>query len=159
VGGSVLANDALGVLIHSSVIFGNASQFDGGGGRSCAPPPSGFFGSNQSPVFSDYEDNSIGGNLTVQDVATCWMGIIRNTIGGTVEDLSNSFTDPDANEVHTNQIGGGISCEGNSPQVQFGDGHAVQNRVHGGAVGECSFTALQPNPAPSGPLQPISVQA
>jgi len=161
VGGSIIANDALGVIIHSSVIFGDISQYGGGGGESCATPASGFFASAGSPVFSDYEDNSIGGNLTVQDLETCWMGIIRNTIGGTVEDLSNVFGDPDANEVHTNQIGGGISCEDNSPQVQFGDSAGgTPNRVHlGGAVGECSFATVLPNPAPAGPLQPISVQA
>ena len=32
---------------------------------------------------------------------SCWFGLFRNTVGGTVRDSHNTFADPDANEVIT----------------------------------------------------------
>jgi hypothetical protein len=158
IGGTIHANGALSVLLHSDVIEGSIIQNGGGGGESCAPPTTGYFASIQSPIYSDYEDNQIGGDLTIQGLSTCWMGAIRNIIGGSLEDLNNSFGDPDANETNSNVIAGSIGCFDNSPQVQFGDGmNAVPNEVGGSALGECAFGVLQQNPVPTGPLAPISV--
>jgi hypothetical protein len=58
-----------------------------------------------------------------------------------------------------------MTCANNDPAVQFGDTHAAPNLVAGSASGECAFTVLKPNPAPSpgpppvaaGPLEHISV--
>jgi hypothetical protein len=157
IGGNIIATGALGVLVHSSVIFGDITQSDGGGGASCATPDSGYFASTQAPAYSDYEDNSIGGNLTVQYLDTCWFGAERNTVGGSVEILGNTFGDPGADEVLSNQIAGSISCTDDSPQVQYGSTVRMPNQVQGWADGECGFTVLKPDPAPSGPLTPISV--
>lgn len=159
IGGNIIANGALAVLVHSSVVFGDITQSDGGGGPSCATPSSGYFASMQSPPFSDYEDNQIGGTLTVQYLDSCWFGAQRNIVGGNVEIHGNVFTLSNADEVLTNQIAQNISCTDDSPVVQYGTSTHGPNKVHGSADGECAFTALQPRPAPSGPLTPISVPA
>ena len=51
-----------------------------------------------SPVFSDYE-GLIDGNLSVTGLQTCWTGVLRNHVGGSVTDRNNRFGDPDAGEV------------------------------------------------------------
>lgn len=159
IGGNIIALSALAVIVHSSVIFGDVTESDDGPGLSCATPATGYFASTQSPAYSDFEDNSIGGNLTMQYMSTCWLGALRNTVGGNVEVRGNLFGDPGAPEVISNQIAGSISCTDDSPPVQYGNAvMGVPNKVHVWADGECAFTALQPNPAPSGPLTPISVQ-
>jgi hypothetical protein len=155
--GNLVATDALGVLVHASTIDGNVVQRGGGGGLSCAPPSSGYFGVSHSPVFSDYEDNTVHGNVVVRGLRSCWFGALRDTVDGNVVVRDNSFGDADANEVISNRVAGNAVCSGNSPQVQFGDSMGTPNRVGGAAVGECGFHTLKHNPEPNGPLTPISV--
>lgn len=171
--GSIIAAAPLGVVVHDSVILGSTDELGGGGGLSCIPPSTGIFATLQSPVFSDFEDNWIGGSLIVGGLQTCWEGALRNNIQGNLEDIGNVFADPDANETLSNQVHQNIDCSGNSPQVQYGDSGGTPNVVSGSASGECSFSALAPNPAanlsttpgstppfyPAGPLAPISVPA
>jgi len=62
-------------------------------------------------------------------------------------------------EVNSNVVLQDIQCLRNSPAVQFGDATmGVPNKVAQHATGQCSFKTVQPNPAPSGPLTPISVK-
>jgi hypothetical protein len=157
VSSDVTANGALGVIIHDSYIKGDVRQIGGGGGLSCAPPSSGVFALLESPVFSDYEDNTISGDFQVTGVHSCWIGALRNSVKGDLTYANSSFGDPDASEVVSNVVSGDLSCTGNSPVVQYGDSDGTPNRAHE-ASGECSFTAEQPNPAPSGPLTPITVK-
>jgi hypothetical protein len=162
--GSLNSWSPLGVIVHTSTINGNVTEVGGGGGLSCNPPTTGIFSLLQSPVFSDYEDNSVGGYVAVAGVQTCWMGMLRNTVQGSIYDLFNTFGDPDANEVLSNTVQQNMWCYGNNPQVQYGDAGGVPNQVAGRAVGECGFGVLQPNPAPTptspaGPLAPISVKS
>ena len=117
--GSVVATDPLGVVIHDSTIGGDAIQSGGGGGASCTP--SGIFAVFMSPVYSDYEDNTIGGNLRITGLTSCWLGGFRNTIGGSVTYSDNNLTDPDANEILSSHIAGNLLCSGNSPAIQYGD--------------------------------------
>jgi hypothetical protein len=109
-------------------------------------------------VYSDFEDNYIGGDLDIAGLQTCFDGIARNNIQGGLSDIGNVFADPNANEVKTNQIHKDFDCSDNSPKVQFGAGGGASNQVVGVALGECNFFTLLPDPAPSGPLTPISVQ-
>jgi hypothetical protein len=153
----VTASGALAVIIHASYIKGDVRQTGGGGGLSCAPPTTGIFSLLQSPVFSDYEDNTISGDLRVTGVQSCYFGGLRNSVKGDLTYTNNTFGDPDASEVLTNVVSGAIACSGNSPVVQYGDSTGTPNRAHE-ASGECSFTARQPNPAPSGPLSAITVK-
>jgi hypothetical protein len=162
--GGLNAWSPLGVIVHASTINGSVNELGGGGGLSCDVPTSGIFSLLQSPVFSDYEDNSVGGNLVVTGLQTCWTGILRNNVGGSIIDAKNTFGDPDANEALTNTVQQNMWCFGNSPNVQYGDSDGSPNQVRGFALGECGFNVLQPNPAPTptnpaGPLMPISVKS
>jgi hypothetical protein len=158
VSGDVQASRALGVLLHASKIGGNVIILGGGGGVTCAIPTSGIFGLLGSPVFTDAEDNSIGGSLAIARLRTCWMGALRNHVRGNIFTAHNTMADPDANEVLANHVRGDIACFNNNPATQYGDSASSPNRVRGQAFGECAFNVRKPNPAPSGPLEPISVK-
>jgi hypothetical protein len=163
ISGDVREIQPLGVVVHTTTIGGDVSEYGGGGGLTCTPPAGSVFASFGSPVYSDYEDNTIGGDLSVVGLQTCWLGSLRDTVGGSVTDINNTMADPDAGEVLQNTIGRNIVCFGNSPAVQFGDSGATPNVVDGQAFGQCGFNVLQPNPAPTatnpaGPLTPISVK-
>jgi hypothetical protein len=153
----VTASGALALIVHASYIKGDVRQTGGGGGLSCAPPTTGIFALLQSPVFSDYENNTISGDLEVTGVHSCYFGGLRDAVKGDLRYTNNTFGDPDASEVLSNVVSGDIACSGNSPVVHYGDSSGVPNRAHE-ASGECSFTAMQPDPAPSGPLTPITVR-
>lgn len=155
--GSVRASGALGVLLHASKIRGDVTMI-GGGGVTCAVPTTGIFSVLGSPVFSDAEDNTIGGDIRIAGLQTCWMGALRNKVGGSIFTGSNTMADPDANEVLANVVHGNIACVGNTPATQYGDSASSPNQVRGSAFGECAFNVRQPNPSPSGPLTPISVK-
>ncbi|MEZ0096143.1 hypothetical protein [Streptacidiphilus sp. EB129] len=169
VDGDLIAANALAVIVHASTIHGDVTQAGGGGGLDCSVPTSGIFSLLKSPVFSDYEDNTIGGDLRITRLRTCWLGALRDNVHGDLLDVRNKMADPDADEVHSNVVHGSISCQANSPVVQFGDAaNGTPNQVFDNATGECSFTTLKHNPAgdptatppiPPGPLTPISVRA
>lgn len=158
--GSLTGSWPLGIIVHASKIGGSVEQVGDGGGVTCKVPTSGVFAALQSPVFSDYEDNWIGGSVSVAKLRTCWFGALRDHVGGSFRLVDNKFADPDANETNSNFIGGSMSCFKNSPAVQFGFDSvgAMSNKVQGSAEGECGFDVLLHNPAPSGPLTPISVR-
>ena len=130
--GNVIANGALAMIFHSNRIDGRIEQTGGGGGVNCNPV---LFG---GPAYSTYEDNRVGGNLTVSGLHSCWFGLFRNTVGGTVRDSYNTFADPDANEVQTNTIAGDLICRGNNPPPQQGDSQGLLNTVGGMKVGQCN---------------------
>jgi hypothetical protein len=155
--GALVANEPLGLLVHSSSIGGNVTEQGGGGGVSCTPR--GIFKLFKSPVFSDYEDNAIGGSVNVSGVQSCWLGLLRNTVHGSVSFTDNKMADPDANEVLQNYVNSSLSCLQNHPAVQYGDSGSNPNVVAGSASGQCRFGRLVPDPSPSGPLEPISIPA
>lgn len=162
--GSVIERQPLGALVHASRIDGNVTEIGGGGGVSCDPPFPGLFAAFGSPAFSDYEDNSIGGNLVVIGLQTCWFGSLRNNVGGNIIDIKNTMADPDAGEVLQNTVHESIACIANSPAVQFGDSGASPNVVSDHAYGECGFNVFSPDPnfpngdGTGGP-QPISIKS
>ena len=161
--GNIRAVQALGVLLHASTIKGSVSVIGGGGVESCNPPFPGVFADLQSPPFTDAEDNSVGGNLIMTGLHSCWLGALRNSVRGNIFVAGNSMADPDAMEILANHVRGSIACFRNSPAVNYGDSGSSPNKVKGNAFGECGFNVLQPNPAPSpgvpaGPLEPISVK-
>ena len=166
VGGSIEETNALGVVMHNSMIGGDVVQNGGGGGLGCTS--TGIFTDKsvfgfESPPYSDYEDSTIGGNFRVTGVGSCYFGAIRNHIGGSFTYSDNTFVDPDASENLTNTVGGNLLCTNNSPAVQYGDSSEspttpppAPNIVGGFATGECAFGVQQPSPAPSGTLMSIS---
>lgn len=160
VSGSVFAFGALGAIVHATTIGGSVTEFGGGGGVTCTPPAGSVFAAMQSPAFSDYEDNTIGGNFAIVGLKTCWLGALRNTVRGSIVDIHNTMADPDAGEVLQNTVDGSIACFGNSPAVQFGDSGASPNAVGRHAIGQCGFNVISPDPNyGSGGPQPISVKA
>jgi hypothetical protein len=156
--GSYVAVNALTVITHATKIGGNLVYSGGGGGVSCNVPSSGILAAMESPPFFDAEDNIVGGYLNIVGLQSCWFGALRNHVSGNVLNASNTMADPDANEVLANVVGGSLACLNNSPAVQYGDSGSSPNLVRSFAVGECAFGVKQPNPAPSGPLEPISVK-
>jgi len=143
--GSLLGDHALGIVVHNSWIGHQVSQLGGGGGKSCKPR--GIFATVHSPVYSDYEDNFIRGDLKVKHVRSCWMGVIRDFVASNATISSNSMADPDAMEVVTNTVLLNLVCWRDSPRVQFGDSHGKPNKVGRHARFQCGFHVLKPNPA------------
>ena len=150
VDGSVVATDPLGVIVHDTSIGADAIQGGGGGDGTCTTPTTGVFSMMDSPVFSDYEDNTIGGNLRVTGLDSCWFGGLRNRVGGSVTFSDNSFADPDAMETVTNQVAGNLLCSGNSPAVHYGDSGGTPNVVGGFANGRVRVRGA---PAQSGSVR------
>ena len=157
VGKNLTGSAPLGILVHASKIGGNVSESGGGGGLTC--DPSGVFAEFGSPVYSDFEDNTVGGNMSISGLQTCWLGALRNTVGRNFNASGNVTADPDGNELVSNTITGNINCSSNNPAVQFGDSEGVSNTVGHNATGQCGFNVLAANPEPDGPLTPISVRA
>jgi hypothetical protein len=162
VGGNLIGTGALGIVVHNSAIGGSVLQNGGGPGLTCTP--TGVFAQFKSPVYSDYEDNWIGGSLAVAGLRSCWLGSLRNHVHGSVLMLGNRLADPDAMEVVSNVVRGNMACFRNHPAVQFGDSRGVSNVVGHFAFGQCGFRVLKPNPAPTkttpaGPLEHISIPA
>jgi hypothetical protein len=143
--GDLIAIRALGVVMHNSWIGGNVVQIGGGGGVICKPV--GVFTEVHVPVYSDYEDNWIGGGMWVKSLRSCYLGVIRNWIGDSLTVSRNLMADPDAMEVTTNVVLRDLTCYRNRPRVQFGDGHGLPNRVGLHAFYECGFHVILPDPA------------
>ena len=111
VGGNLTAEDALAVVVHVTAIGRNVTMSGGGGGVTC----NAFLPVLLSPPYGDFEDNTIGGNLTIAEWHSCWLGALRDTIRGNVDWHSNVTADPDGNEIATNSIGRNLNCSGDTP--------------------------------------------
>ena len=175
IGGSLTAVGALADVLHGTSISGNATIVGGGGGAGsagCSNTKGHHFRAPWSedaalakvvPQYTDFEDDSIGGDLTVIGVRTCWMGAVRVQIRGSLTWAEDVTNDPDGNEVANNLMGGNIACLYNDPAVQFGDSGGAPNLVRRHAIGECGFNVVLPNPPPEageghGIREPITVR-
>jgi hypothetical protein len=136
--GNVDADRALGVILHSETIGGNVSYSGGGGGVNCNPG----FGPFAFGVYSDAEDDVIGGNLTVSGLRSCWFGEFRNIVMGNDTVNLNRFADPDATELSNNVVFGSLSCFNNTPAAQIGDSSQPPNIVFGAIRGECRAISI-----------------
>ncbi|MHB1833506.1 MAG: hypothetical protein ACYCXW_00930 [Solirubrobacteraceae bacterium] len=112
IAGSLTAFKPLGVIVHVARIGGSVSERGGGGATSCSAMP-GFFRSIKQPAYSDFEDDSIAGALTLKGIDSCWIGVLRNRIGRSVTVSDTTMADPDAIELGSNRIGGNLACAGN----------------------------------------------
>jgi hypothetical protein len=142
-GRDVIGDQPLGIIIHSSTIEGNVTEHGGGGGFNCTP--TGVFTLFNSPVFSDYEDNWIGGNATISDITSCYLGIARNHVVGDLRVLNNQYADPDAIEITSNHIAGDLVCRENSAVWDSSETSSTSNfprtpkpnSVGGDRAGQC----------------------
>lgn len=113
VSGSIIDRSALAMIVHNSAIGESIKDVGGGGGATCAVPKTGVFAAFKSPVFSDLEDSTVGGDVTMNGLRTCWFGLARDKVGSYVAININKTADPDAIEVLANHIGKSLSCAGN----------------------------------------------
>ncbi|HZU60956.1 MAG TPA: hypothetical protein VE983_08320 [Solirubrobacteraceae bacterium] len=141
--GDVTGSGARGIIIHSSLIGGSVSQSGGGGRHSCRVPKKGAFAAFHSPIYSDYEDNTINGSLWVSDLSSCYLGIARNRVQN-LQLTENQLADPDAIEVLSNRVLGNLACEENSQVWDSAEtGHGLfprkleRNHVAGQREGQC----------------------
>jgi hypothetical protein len=142
--GSLTSVGASAVIVHNGTISDNVGITGGGGGKACNFGTGPLMG---NPFYDDLEDNTIGGNVTVQGVNTCWLGLFRNSISHNVtfnhntDPNSTAFVypfPPDGNEIATNWIGGNLACQANYPTPQFGDSGGSPNTVIGYVRGQCT---------------------
>jgi hypothetical protein len=158
--GSVTSTKALGVIVHNTEIDGNVIQTGGGGGdgpKVCTSPPAAWpLGAFGVPVYSDYEDNTIAGDVSVKNLRTCWLGLGRDRVGKSMSIVGNKLADPDGIEILSNHIHGNLACRRNghpSPEppgtMPVWDSNELsmtnaiyprrldRNHVHGKRFGQC----------------------
>jgi hypothetical protein len=160
VGGNLTAIDSEAVVVHSATIGGNVTVRGGGGGAVGGGASNGCFSPTASipapwskapglvaggPQYTDFEDSSIGGNLTVVGQQTCWLGSLRNQVRGSLTYAHDVTSDSDGMEIDNNLMGGNMTCLNNDPAVQYGDAGAAPNLVGGRGIGECAFNVKLPN--------------
>lgn len=156
--GNLIGSDALGIIVHDSTIAGNVSQRGGGGGVSCAPR--GVFERFGSPVYSDYEDSTVGGSLAIRSLNSCWLGVARVHIGGGASFLHVQLADPDGIEIIANEVRGNLVCRDNSmvwDSAELSNTGALfprapePNTVHGQREGQCVLSSPMSENGPTGP--------
>jgi hypothetical protein len=154
--GNLVADNPLGVLVHGDIVGGNVVHTSGGGGVTCIP--SGFFADVGSPDFSAYEDSTIGGNIVVTGVNSCWLGLARLTVAGNAILANNNLADPDAIEILSNVISHNLICEGNSMVWNSGETTPdlfprtpAPNTVDGKRIGQCVLASPTTPGGPTGP--------
>lgn len=164
--GSLIENAPLGVVVHNSKLGKNWTETGGGGGVNCTP--AGTFAAFKSPVYSDIEDSTVGGNLTVSGMSSCWLGVARVHVKGNVNIKNNVMADPDAIEIVSNHIDKNLACTGNShpasdpsiampvwdsgdPTMNLFPRSPQPNTVMGKRSGQCVLSSPTTPGGPSGP--------
>ena len=158
VGLDLRSNQPLGVIVHNFTVGGDVIQTGGGGGVNCNPQ--GVFKLFQSPVYSTYEVGSVGGDVRISSVHSCWMGLVELQVGNSVVMYRNRLADPDAIEILSNNITGNLICRGNSRTWDNGDvgphlfpRQPEPNTVGRNRAGQCVLSSPntrsdQPGPGP-----------
>jgi hypothetical protein len=156
ISGNLIEQSPLGVVMHDGTVKGNVVETGGGGGLSCEP--SGVFALFQSPVYSDYEDSTVRGNLEIANLSSCWLGLARVHVSGNVRLTNNQLADPDAIEILANEISGNLSCQGNSRVWDSAEAGkalfprvAKPNEVRGMRSGQCVLASAMTEGGPLGP--------
>lgn len=134
--GNLDAEYALAVITHHVTVDHNLTLYAGGGGYTCENQI--FFG--EAPAYADFEDDTVGGQASISNWTSCWLGLYRNHVGGSVSfnynDTAFPFEDSDTNEISSNVITANLNCVGNSPPPHADPGQL--NTVGGKATGQCS---------------------
>ncbi len=159
--GNIDEDQPLGVIVHATTINGDVHENGGGGGVSCAPQTTGIWAVIGSPVYSDYEDTAIHGNVDVSGVNTCWTGLARDGISGNLTLRNVQLADPDGIEVLANHVSGNLDCHANSfvwdsSEANFGQTGLYPrtpepNRVNGTRSGQCVLASPATQGGPPGP--------
>jgi hypothetical protein len=157
VGKSLMSTNPLGVIVHNTDVEGNVTSTGGGGGFTC--DPQGVFATLiQAPVFSAYEDMTVGGNVNVSGLVSCWLGVNRVHVGGSLTLMNDNMKDPDAIEILSNVVTGNLACSGNSRTWDTGDTGpnfwprtAFPNTVGGTRSGQCVLQSRTTDMGQEGP--------
>jgi hypothetical protein len=154
--GNLIEDDPLGVILHDVNVGGSVSEEGGGGGVNCNPQ--GVFAVFQSPVYSDYEDSTIRGGISVKNLNSCWLGVARVHVHGNASFVNDQLADPDGAEVIANDFDGNLACSGNSMMWDSSDptGNLYprlleRNQVAGTRSGQCTLASPR---KPGGELGP-----
>ncbi len=156
IGASLRGNQALGVIAHHDRVGGSIIQSGGGGGATCEG--GGIFVTLGFPDYSDYEDSTVRGGLSISGLDSCWLGIARMAVGANASIVDNTLDDPDAIEILSNTITGSLTCAGNSQVWDSNDQSAGSypryprpNTVRGARLGQCALASPTSEGGPAGP--------
>jgi hypothetical protein len=142
VSGGLTASNAASIVVHGTTVNGGITVQGGGGGTDCQPTDSSPFA-----PYTDVEDSHVNGGISVTGLSTCWTGIIRDSVKGTVSVNNNTMGDPDAIEIGLNEIRGTLACSGNAlafpgpggvPTNSFDGSPPNPNVVTGAETGQCA---------------------
>jgi len=112
INGGIVAIGAAQVAVHNALIHGAVSVQGGAGPFGCTAP--------FAPLcFSDLEDDTITGGVTINGYDGFWLGFIRNHVNGTVR-LTNNNQQLDEIDVGSNVVHGSLFCSGNVPLENTG---------------------------------------
>ncbi len=128
--GGITADEAAQVQVHDARINGGVIVEGGAGpfapGCPEFPPPAPPF-----PIcFTDFEDNSINGAVTISGYNGIWLGFIRNIDFGTVT-ISNNNQQYDEIDIGSNVVHGSLICFGNTPLENTGGSAGLPSTVTG----------------------------
>jgi len=125
VAGNVTATNADTVLLRKLTIAGNVTLTGGGG-----------------EIPWSIKGNTIGGNLTISDVAADWLGVQFNRIGGNATLTNITALDPGdpgrTVAVVENTVANNLICMGLAPGVSGGFIPGEVNHVGHKALGQCA---------------------
>jgi hypothetical protein len=125
VNGNVTADSADTVLLNGISVGRNVTLTGGGGDIPWA-----------------LKNNTVGGNFTVSDVRPEWLGVLFNHIGGNLNLMNITATDPEddgnaAVSVVVNTIGKNLNCENLGPRLTGGAIPYEVNIVGHKTTGQC----------------------
>jgi hypothetical protein len=130
VNGNITATDANTVLIRKVTVAGNVTLTGGGG-----------------EIPWSIKGNTIGGNLTIGDVAADWLGVQFNTIARNATLTDITALDPGdpgrTVAVVENTVGNNLNCTGLAPGVSAGFVPGEVNHVGHKATGQCAAISEQ----------------
>jgi hypothetical protein len=125
VNGNITATGADTVLIRKVTVNGNVTLTGGGG-----------------EIPWSIKGNTIGGNLTIGNVAADWLGVQFNGIGGNATLTNITALDPGdpgrTVAVVENTVGNNLICMGLAPGVSGGFIPGEVNHVGHQALGQCA---------------------
>jgi hypothetical protein len=129
VNGNVTADDANTVILRKLTVNGNVSLSGGGG-----------------DIPWSIKGNTIGRNLTIDDVTATWLGAQFNTIGGNAVLTNITATDPEdptpSVAVVENTVQNNLICQGLAPAVSSGFIGGQFNHVGHKALGQCAAISV-----------------
>lgn len=131
IGGGLTARGALGVVMHKGTVHGSVKQSGGGGGLNCENPGPSIYATIGFPVYTDYEDSAVEGNLKVSGLTSCFLGMFRTSVLGSVTLNKVSLAGHEEINLALNTISHNLSC------AKDGKFFFDSNTVLGSAKGQC----------------------